>query len=126
MMLWSWILEFGPIVIHSLSPRSTAPNQMLVIDFMRTRAMSTAVSAIQWLLSTGEIGSDAYFHRAKAGAFDAQVALPIAISDRIELRIAGGYDRYWYAMYPEIGDKWVAGGALDEYLSGTITAAITY
>ena len=52
----SWICERSPISIHSLSPRSTAPNQMLEWLFIRTRPISTAVSAIQYLPSAGNSG----------------------------------------------------------------------
>jgi len=41
----SWICEPSPSSIHSLSPRSTAPNQTLASRFSRTRPISTAVSA---------------------------------------------------------------------------------
>ena len=43
----SWICERSPSSIHSLSPRSTAPNQTLAWLFIRTRPISTAVSATQ-------------------------------------------------------------------------------
>jgi hypothetical protein len=43
----SWICERSPSSIHSLSPRSTAPNQTLASVPSRTRPITTAVSAIQ-------------------------------------------------------------------------------
>ena len=43
----SWICERSPSSIHSLSPRSTEPNQMLASVFSRTRPITVAVSAIQ-------------------------------------------------------------------------------
>ena len=47
----------GPIVIHSLSPRSTAPNQMLAPFSSRTFPISTASGAIQQ--SCGNFGCGA-------------------------------------------------------------------
>src|ERR1043165_5768115 len=43
----SWMLERSPSSIHSLSPRSTEPHQMLVSCLSRTRPITTALSAIQ-------------------------------------------------------------------------------
>ena len=43
----SWICERSPSSIHSLSPRSTEPNQTLASVLSRTRPITVAVSAIQ-------------------------------------------------------------------------------
>ncbi len=43
----SWMLEFSPMMIQSLSPRSTAPHQMLAPFISRTLPISTALGAIQ-------------------------------------------------------------------------------
>ena len=42
---WIELGERSPSSIHSLSPRSTAPNQMLTSALIRTRPMRTALSA---------------------------------------------------------------------------------
>jgi hypothetical protein len=52
----SWICERSPSSIHSLSPRSTAPNQTLVCRLSRTRPISVAVSATQYSPSPGNSG----------------------------------------------------------------------
>src|SRR5260370_41047178 len=49
----SCTLEFSPISIHSLSPRSTAPNHTLADSCSRTLPITVAVSAIQQLPSAG-------------------------------------------------------------------------
>ena len=41
----SWMLVRSPISIHSLSPRSTAPNQRLAPALILTLPMTIAVSA---------------------------------------------------------------------------------
>ena len=43
----SWICERSPSSIHSLSPRSTAPNQTLVSSFILIRPISVALGATQ-------------------------------------------------------------------------------
>ena len=43
----SCTLAPSPISIHSLSPRSTAPNQTLAPGFRRTRPITVAVSAMK-------------------------------------------------------------------------------
>src|SRR5262245_1297138 len=53
----SWICERSPSSIHSLSPRSTAPNQTLVSDLSRTRPITLALSAIQQRPSAGSSGA---------------------------------------------------------------------
>ena len=43
--VFSWTFEPSPTSIHSLSPRSTEPNQTLASFFRRTLPISTALSA---------------------------------------------------------------------------------
>ena len=80
-------------------------------------------AAYQALLQTGEIG--AYFPRARAGGLDAGGALTVGLMERLEVRLAGEYQRYWFSMNPEPGDTYVAGGALDIFVSGTLSVAFT-
>lgn len=80
----------------------------------------------QFLLSTGEIGSSAFFPHAKAGGLDAQLAIPVAILDHVEIKLQGDYTRFWYSMNPVPGDMYIAGGALDVYASGSLIVAFTY
>jgi hypothetical protein len=79
----------------------------------------------QYLMSEGEIGSAAFFPHAKAGGLDAQLAVPIAIIDRVEVKVQGDYTRFWYSMNPVPGDMYIAGGALDVYASGSVIVAFT-
>ena len=53
----SWICERSPSSIHSLSPRSTEPNQTLLSVFKRTRPITLALSAIQQRPSAGNSGA---------------------------------------------------------------------
>lgn len=76
-----------------------------------------------YLLSKGEVGGAGYFPRAKANGIDANGALVLAIGERIEVTLGGEYQRYWYSMNPEIGDPYIAGGALDIYVSGKLGLA---
>jgi hypothetical protein len=53
----SWIWLRSPSSIHSLSPRSTAPNHTLVSASSRTRPMTEADSAIHHRPSAGSSGA---------------------------------------------------------------------
>jgi hypothetical protein len=77
----------------------------------------------QLILGTGEIQT--YFPHLHAGGMDVQFAIPVQITDRIQVKAQGEYQRFWYSMNPMVGDANVAGGALDVYASGTIVAAFT-
>lgn len=68
-------------------------------------------------LTLGEIGSEEFFPRASAGGIEFDAAFGIAIDD-IELRAVFAMRRFFYSMNPEPGDARVAGGAVDQSLSG--------
>jgi hypothetical protein len=76
-------------------------------------------------LSTGEIGSKAYFPRASVGGLDTNLGLVVGVTPSIELRVGIDYIRYWYSMNPEIGDPYIAGGALDDYRGANAMVAFT-
>ncbi|MBK7863096.1 MAG: hypothetical protein IPJ65_31700 [Archangiaceae bacterium] len=73
------------------------------------------------LLAKGEIAS--YFPRASANGLDTGGAFTVTLLDRLELKLGGEYQRYWYSMNPMVGDMNVAGGALDVYVSGNFTVS---
>lgn len=70
-------------------------------------------------LAAGEIASEDWFPRASVGGVEADAAFGIAIDD-IELRAVFAMRRFFYAMNPEPGDARVAGGAVDQSLSGAL------
>ena len=78
-----------------------------------------AYIAGDYLLSKGEIAT--YFPHLSANGLDTGGAFTVTLLDRIELKLGGEYQRYWYKMNPAVGDTNVAGGALDVYVSGNFT-----
>lgn len=76
-------------------------------------------------LSTGEIGTAAYFPRSSATGMDANLGLALGLLNKVEVRLTGEYIRYGFKMNPEVGDKYIAGGALDDSFAGAITVALT-
>ncbi|HEY8429802.1 MAG TPA: hypothetical protein VIL20_15565, partial [Sandaracinaceae bacterium] len=70
-------------------------------------------------LALGEIASEAWFPRATAGGVEAELGLGVRVDD-VELRGFFAMRRFFYDMRSEPGDDRVAGGAVDEYLSGVL------
>ena len=71
-------------------------------------------------LSTGEIGDEEWFPNASQGGLDAQLALGWSFLTGFEARLGAEYTRYFFSLNPEVDDAFVAGGALDQYIAGTI------
>jgi hypothetical protein len=78
--------------------------------------------AYQILLSKGEFGTAAYFPRATGGGADLWVGVGVRPVSHFEIRLQGDYARYFFSANPHLGDPYIVGGALDQYLSGTLSA----
>ena len=76
-------------------------------------------AAWRQVLSSGDLGSDEWFPNATQGGIDANLQLGWAFLGGLELRLGAEYTRYFFSLNPELGDTFVAGGALDQYISGT-------
>jgi hypothetical protein len=75
-------------------------------------------------ISLGEIQSDAWFPRAIAGGIEGDLGMGLRIDD-VELRGLFAFRRFFYDMGSVPGDARVAGGAVDQYLSGVLEATWT-
>ncbi len=82
--------------------------------------------AYQVLISKGELAAAPYFPRSVGGGADMWVAVSVKPLSHFAIRLQGDYSRYFFSLKPEVGDPYIAGGALDEYLSGTITANLLF
>src|SRR5262249_25681098 len=82
-----------------------------------------ALAAWRRVLKKGDIQSDAWFPGATAVGVDALLGVGYEIIDGLDLQIAFNARRYGLAFNPIPGDKNVAGGALDQYFSGTLGVA---
>ncbi|MDP3275005.1 MAG: hypothetical protein Q8Q09_07395 [Deltaproteobacteria bacterium] len=76
------------------------------------------------LLSAGNIGQ--YFTRSTGAAVEAQLGVAIKLVSGLELRVLADGRRYFYAMNPMVGDRWVAGGALDHHISAGAALAFRH
>jgi len=56
------------------------------------------------------------FREPHVAGFDGELGGSVAILPGLEARLAGRYTRYFAAFHPQVGDRYVAGGALDEQL----------
>ncbi|MEP7119644.1 MAG: hypothetical protein ABJE95_01995 [Byssovorax sp.] len=75
-------------------------------------------------LSTGEVYKR--FRDARVGGIDLGVGLSLALGAGFELRLRGHYTRYFSKFHPVLGDAYVAGGALDEFLGFGLGVAYAY
>lgn len=75
-------------------------------------------------LALGEIASAAWFPRATAGGVEGDLGMGLRVDD-VELRSVFAFRRFFYDMHSEPGDARVAGGAVDEYLSGALFFSYT-
>lgn len=75
------------------------------------------------VFSSGEIASTTYFPHLKVGGVEGTLGAAYAFSELFEARLQGTYRHYFYSMNPKVGDTNVAGGALDQYIAGTVSLA---
>ena len=57
------------------------------------------------------------------GGVDARVGLAVPLPLGFEARLIASYARYFYAFSPVPGDRYVAGGALDQLATGHLGLA---
>jgi hypothetical protein len=80
-------------------------------------------ASYRYLFAVGEIGSAAWFPRQTSQGIDAHVGLGVELGRSFEIRLIGALQRYGFSFHPEPGDPYVAGGATDTYLSGSMWLA---
>ncbi|MCU0654567.1 MAG: hypothetical protein MUF64_04520 [Polyangiaceae bacterium] len=74
---------------------------------------------------TREAGpAKARFPRIEAGSVDARLGVALPLHERFELRLGGDYQRFFSSFNPEPGDRFVAGGALDQSLTVHLDAVL--
>jgi hypothetical protein len=66
------------------------------------------------------------FRDSNVGGIDLGVGLALALGAGFELRLRSHYTRYFYKFHPKLGDAYVAGGALDEFLGFGLGVAYAY
>jgi hypothetical protein len=95
----------------------------LLAKFNLTSAFSLSLGfGYHILISKGEFGSAGFFPRSGGGGVDFTLGIGVRVAKNFELRLQGDYGRYFFSLQPQPGDVYIAGGALDGYFSGTLTA----
>jgi hypothetical protein len=73
------------------------------------------------VLNGGAQIKDAYFPNLQVGGVDTTVSLDYRITESLAARASFDWRRYFFAMNSKAGDKYIAGGAVDQYFAGTIS-----
>lgn len=66
------------------------------------------------------------FRDSSVGGVDFGAGLAFTLGAGFELRLRSHYTRYFYKFHPKLGDAYVAGGALDEFLGFGLGVAYAY
>jgi hypothetical protein len=90
--------------------------------FVRGDLSLRAAASYLDVLSTGDFA--ALFPRASVGGIDASLGVSDQLAPAVEASLDVDYTRVFYNLLPQPGDRYVAGGALDEM--ATITLGIAY
>jgi hypothetical protein len=112
---------------------TTATAQALSITYLSLRpAIALRVMVIErlWILAeggyrivlgTGDLKT--MFPRSSSGGFDVAVGGAVPIAAGFEARATFDYAHYFFSMNPQPGDRYVLGGALDQYIGATVAVA---
>lgn len=82
--------------------------------------------AYQILLSKGELSTTGYFPRSTGAGADLWLGIGIRPMPHFELRLQADYARYFFSMNPQLGDPYIAGGALDQFVNASLTANVVF
>lgn len=87
---------------------------------------ATVRAAWLQLVDLGGVESEIWFPRASAGGIEAEILVGYELDAGLEIRLGFDVRRYFFSMNPEVGDPFIAGGALDQYLGYTLGVAYRY
>ena len=68
--------------------------------------------------------ADRLFPHVTGAAVELRAGVAWAFVAGLELRVVASYRRYFLALNPSPGDRWVAGGAVDEFASLSLSVAL--
>jgi hypothetical protein len=77
------------------------------------------------LLGMGGMTDATWFPRATGAGIDVAAGVALHVTSWLDLHARLDTRRYFFAMNPEVGDPWIAGGATDDYIGGAIGLAIS-
>jgi hypothetical protein len=71
----------------------------------------------RFLLSSGALESDTWFPRLTGAGIDLGLFVGQVLWKTLEARAGADLRRYYFTMHPEVSDRYVVGGAVDQFLS---------
>lgn len=78
------------------------------------------------LLSLGELSRAEWFPRASGAGFDARIGAAYRLGEMFAIHLSLDWRRYFFTLNPVPGDRWVAGGALDQYIGGNLAVSFAW
>lgn len=79
-----------------------------------------AMGGFTFLVSTGELGTDVYFKRARGFGVDAGAGVSVELVENLHLRASFDWTRYFLTLNPEEGARFTSPSASDQYLGGSV------
>lgn len=78
------------------------------------------------LLSLGQLSDADYYPNATGAGVEGRLDIGVGLTQALEVRLVSRYQRYFFALNPEVNDARVAGGMLDQYLDTTLGLAFRW
>jgi len=75
------------------------------------------------VFGSGGIEDEVWFPDASVGGVEADVILGYQFDNGLEIRLGFDWRRYFYSMNVDLTSPWIAGGAVDQYLGGSLGIA---
>ena len=85
----------------------------------------TVTAGWRQLLGMGGMTESTWFPRATGAGVDGSAGVALHVTPWLEVQARVDVRRYFFAMNPEPGDPWIAGGATDQYVGGAIGLAVS-
>jgi hypothetical protein len=85
----------------------------------------TITAGWRQLLGMGGMTESMWFPRATGAGIDGSAGVALHVTPWLDVQARVDVRRYFFAMNPEPGDPWIAGGATDQYVGGALGLAIS-
>jgi hypothetical protein len=106
-------------LVPAVRYRWLRPGLTATAPFSRNWTASAAFG-FRYLVSTGDLAAAGWFPRSTGNGIDGAISVRYRLSQRLGLGARVGARRYFFAMNPKVGDPWIAGGAIDQYIDGAV------
>jgi hypothetical protein len=84
----------------------------------------TVGGGYRYIFNSGGTQLDTFFPHRTLGGVDAELQIGYRVTPMIEARLVGEVRRYFYDMHARAGDTFIAGGAIDQYLTFGVGMAV--